>query len=162
MFFSKRLTESQEKYSSTMRELLAIVKSIKYFKHHLIHTQFTLRTDHQSLIALKNTKNQNSIIFRWGIILSEYNYNIEYIKGEINLADALSRISINTVTSLSSDNRKIILDSMSRKDIIEDYHLSLAHGSSKNMLYNMKIKYEWPEMQIDIEDYTSRCKQCVR
>lgn len=51
---SKTLSKSQRKYCTTYRELLAVVLFIKNFKHYLYGRHFLLRTDHSSLLWLKN------------------------------------------------------------------------------------------------------------
>ena len=72
---------------------------MKNFKSYLIHKRFKSRTDHQALTALKHTRNQDSILFRWSLQLSEFDFDVEYIKGENNPADALSRVSAISVSS---------------------------------------------------------------
>lgn len=50
---SKTLTGSQTKYCTTYRELLAVVTFVKHFRYYLYGRQFFVRTDHSSLIWLK-------------------------------------------------------------------------------------------------------------
>ena len=51
-----------------------------------------IRTDHQALKWLHNVKDPSSRLIRWRLRLEEYEYEIEYHKGKVNLAaDALSR-----------------------------------------------------------------------
>ena len=76
-FFSKKLTEAQSKYSATQLELLAVVETLDHFKPYLMGAKFTLRTDHKALLALKHTKNPDSMLFRWSLFLDEFDYEIE-------------------------------------------------------------------------------------
>ena len=161
-FFSKKLSESQEKYSATQRELLAAVESMKNFKSYLIHKRFKLRTDHQALTALKHTRNQDSIHFRWSLQLSKFDFDVEYIKGENNPADALSRVSAISVSSIKKPNLKIIGDDKVKTDILREYHDALGHASAGNMSYNIGRKYEWKGMHKDIERFTQSCKICIQ
>ena len=49
--------------------------------------------DHKSLECLTNAKEMAGRMARWAMIMSEYNYQVEYIKGVTNTAaDALSRL----------------------------------------------------------------------
>ena len=49
-YFSKTLNKSERNYSKTHRELLAIVESVKHFRHYLLGKTFLIRTDHSSLV----------------------------------------------------------------------------------------------------------------
>ena len=94
---SKKLSKSQRNYSATKRELLACVTFITHFKHYLIGKRFLLRTDHSSLQWLLNFRNPTGILARWLEILSAFNFDIEYKRGEENgVADALSRTPAQT------------------------------------------------------------------
>ncbi|UYV79768.1 K02A2.6-like [Cordylochernes scorpioides] len=74
----------------------------KKFRNYLLGNSFTLRTDHKPLVTLfSENKGIPSIaanrIQRWAIILSAYQYKIEYIKGTSNTeADVLSRLPMFT------------------------------------------------------------------
>lgn len=95
-FFSKRLNQTQCKYSSFDRELLSIYEAIKFFRHMLEARPCTVYTDHKPLIyafgkAKDNYTNRQS---RWLSFISEFTTDINYLKGDNNeAADALSRLS---------------------------------------------------------------------
>ncbi|MCA9761332.1 MAG: DDE-type integrase/transposase/recombinase [Streptococcus sp.] len=161
-FFSKKLTESQTRYSATQRELLAVVESMVHFKPYLFHKRFKLRTDHQALTALKHTRNQNSMLFRWSLLLSDFEIDVEYIKGEANPADALSRVEQLTVNSLSSQQKKVIIQDELKKEILTEYHEELGHGSAGDMMYVLKRKYEWIGMERDVKNHVDKCMICLR
>ena len=91
-FFSRKLSETQQKYSVTEIELLAIVETLKEFKGMLWGQQLVVYTDHQNLMrdALGLTSDR---VYRWRLILEEYGPEIVYIKGIDNtVADAISRL----------------------------------------------------------------------
>lgn len=161
-FFSKKFTDAQSKYSATQRELLAVVESLKFFKPYLLHKKFVLRTDHQALVALKHTRNTNSLLFRWSLLLAEFDFKIEYIKGEKNPADALSRIQAIYTNAISSPSKKIIIDQDLQNKILNEYHIELGHGSAGNMLYNIKKKYEWVNLYTQTHEFVKKCKICSR
>ena len=48
-FYSRRFNSAEENYSTTNRELLAIIASLKHFRHYVSGLQFTVLTDHQPL-----------------------------------------------------------------------------------------------------------------
>ena len=55
-FGSFRLTPEQRRYCTTRKELLAVVRFTRQFRHYLLGGPFTLRTDHNSLVWLMRFK----------------------------------------------------------------------------------------------------------
>ena len=49
-FASKSLSKSQRHYSTSRREMYAVVFFTRYFRHYLVGANFTLRTDHKALL----------------------------------------------------------------------------------------------------------------
>lgn len=95
-FFSKRLTETQLKYSVYDRELLAIFLAIKHFRYMVEGRVFTIHTDHKPLIYSFNKKNDQSSPrqIRQLDFISQFSTNIHHVPGEQNVAaDCLSRIN---------------------------------------------------------------------
>ena len=91
-FFSRKLSEAQEKYNITELELLSIVETLKEFTGMLWGQKIIVYTDHKNLTrdALGLTSNR---VFRWRIVLTEFQPEIIYIKGIDNtVADAISRL----------------------------------------------------------------------
>jgi hypothetical protein len=160
-FFSKKLNDAQSKYSATQLELLAVIETLNHFKPYLMYKKFTLRTDHKALLALRNTKSPDSMLFRWSLFLSEFDYDIEYIKGETNPADVLSRMDQKTVCSISNTKKTIIIDPETQNRLISEYHLELGHGSPGNMIYNLSKKYEWKGMYTQAHRFANNCETCL-
>lgn len=96
-YFSKKLSRAESKYSATKLEAFAIISSVRHFREFLFGKRFKIISDHRSLIYnLKVRENPASQIIRWLMELSEYSFDLEYIKGEDNvLADYLSRAECN-------------------------------------------------------------------
>ena len=53
---SLTLTPEQQKYCTTRKELLAIIRFSRQFRHYLLGRHFTVRTDHNSLSWVMNFK----------------------------------------------------------------------------------------------------------
>lgn len=71
---------------------LSVFFFIKHFRHYLYDRKFTVVTDHQALVWLHNTRDTSSRLLRWRLKLMNYEYEIKYRPGKINMnADALSR-----------------------------------------------------------------------
>ncbi|PAA86570.1 hypothetical protein BOX15_Mlig030946g1 [Macrostomum lignano] len=99
MYFSRRLSEAESRYSNVEREALAIVWAMERARQFLLGTCFSLRTDHRPLEFLFGRRRQlpkvaNARLLRWAIRLMGFDFRIEYVKGsEIPHADALSRLN---------------------------------------------------------------------
>src|SRR5712664_3174266 len=81
-------------YTTSDKEMLAIVQTFKKFRHMLQGTRFPVivKSDHKNLRTFMTTKELNARQARWAEELSSYDFRIEHIKGKENrVADALSR-----------------------------------------------------------------------
>ena len=92
-YYSRHLSVTEQNYSNTEKECLAVVNAVKHFRPYLLGRHFTLIVDHQPLEYLKKAKDTNRRVNRWSLELASYDYTIKYRKGRVhNNADALSRI----------------------------------------------------------------------
>jgi hypothetical protein len=72
--------------------LLAAIKFTRQFKYYLFGREFTIRTDHHSLIWLTNFKHPQNQIARWLEELSQYNMRVVHRAGKKHFdADGLPR-----------------------------------------------------------------------
>ena len=93
-FFSRKLTETQQCYSVTEIELLAIVETLKEFKGMLWGQRLKVYTDHKNLIQDALGLNSDCV-YRWRLLLEEYGPEVVHIKGSHKtVADAISRLDI--------------------------------------------------------------------
>ena len=92
-FHSRKLTPSQSNYPTHQQETLAIVEAMEAFAPHLLHQEFMVVTDHESLTKLMKEKNLCGRQQRWINHISCFDFKIEYQPGVKNfLVDYLSRI----------------------------------------------------------------------
>jgi hypothetical protein len=83
---------TERNYSTSEKELLAIVWSTKHFWPYLYGRKFKITMDHQPLTWIINVKDPSSRLLRWRLKLEEYDYEILYKKGALNTnADAHKR-----------------------------------------------------------------------
>ena len=95
-FLSRKLSDSEKKYSAFDRKLLAPYCAIRHFRHFLEGRPFTLYTDHKPLTSalLRQTERSPRQTRHVSSFIAEFTTDIQYIKGKFNVvADALSRIS---------------------------------------------------------------------
>ena len=86
------MRDGQHNYTTTERELLAIVETLKEFRTILLGQNLKIYTDHKNLTF---TQFNTERVMRWRLVLEEYNPELIYIKGGDNIvADALSRLEL--------------------------------------------------------------------
>ena len=86
------MNSAQQNYTTTEKELLSIVATVKEFRNILLGQQITVFTDHKNL-TYKNFNTER--VMRWRLVLEEFGPDLQCIKGERNVvADALSRLEI--------------------------------------------------------------------
>lgn len=91
-FYSRKLNPAQTRYTTTERELLSIVETLKEFRNILLGQRLEVHTDHKNLTC-RNFNTER--VMRWRLVLEEYGPEILYVKGEDNVvADALSRLPL--------------------------------------------------------------------
>ena len=99
-FYSRKLNPAQTRYTTTERELLSIVETLKEYRNVLLGHRIKVYTDHKNLVY--KTFNTERVM-RWRLIIEEYGPELVYVKGESNIvADALSRMRL-TETDFSEE-----------------------------------------------------------
>jgi len=115
-YYSRKTSNEESKYHSFELEALAIVCSLERFRVYIIGIHFIIKTDCNSLKLLAEKKDLSPRVGRWFMKLSEFNYTIEYIRGDKHLVpDALSRGPVESasdteVASLHVFNIRITTD----------------------------------------------------
>ena len=110
-FYSRKLSPAQRNYTTTERELLAIVETLKEFKNILLGQRIKVYTDHENLTYKQFNSNR---VMRWRLLIEEFGPELTYIKGEKNIvADALSRLDIeDNETSPPDSLEQLLLSNM--------------------------------------------------
>ena len=93
-YASRALTDVEQRYSQTDREMLAVVYGVEHFHLYLFASEFVVITDHKPLLGIVNsTKPASARMERWRLRLMPYQLTLEYRPGknELNPADYMSR-----------------------------------------------------------------------
>jgi hypothetical protein len=79
--------------SATALELVSLIQAIRWHEPFLRLAPFVIKCDHVTLTYLRELKHsKNPKLLRYALLLSEFDYKIEYTKGRTHtLADSLSR-----------------------------------------------------------------------
>lgn len=75
------LTPAQRRYCTTRKELLAVIRFTRQFRHYLLGRKFTIHTDHSSLAWLIGFKNIEGQLARWLEELSQYDMKVIHRPG---------------------------------------------------------------------------------
>src|SRR4051812_43138339 len=115
-YASRTLDSAQSNYTTTEKELLAIVFALDKFRSYLLGSKVVVFTDHAALKYLLKKPDAKPRLIRWMLLLQEFNVEIKDKSGAENLvADHLSRIERDE-------------DPFPIKDDFPDEQLFLLHG----------------------------------
>ena len=154
-YFARKLSDTEKRYTTFGRELLAAFASIKKFRHHLEGREFTLFTDHKPLVSAVEKPHLNDkrvdrekrqLDFLCSMIRPD---KIQHIPGKENIiADALSRAVNNIIfpdeVELLEIHKEQQADSellAIHKDTFVTRKLQLPNGDVK-LIYNTETGYD--------------------
>nr|GEX17179.1 reverse transcriptase domain-containing protein [Tanacetum cinerariifolium] len=117
----KTMTEAQIHYTTTEKEMLAVVYAFEKFRQYLVLSKSIVYTDHSALKYLLNKQDAKPRLLRWVLLLQEFDITILDKKGFENLTtDHLSRLE---------NPHKDVLEN---KDINENFPLETLGSLSSN------------------------------
>jgi len=74
----RTLTNPEKNYSTTQKEILAIVWICKRFRSYLYGRKLTIVTDHKPLRWVFIVKDPSSRVLRWRLKVEEFDYEVIY------------------------------------------------------------------------------------
>ena len=92
----RKFKAAEVNYSVPEKECLAIITGFRANRIYLAGNHTSVRTDHKCLVRVLKIKANidylSDRLFRWAMLLQEYDYDLDYVKGVDNgNADAMSR-----------------------------------------------------------------------
>ncbi|CAN6677893.1 unnamed protein product [Malus baccata var. baccata] len=92
-YASRTLNDAQLNYTTTEKEMLAVIFALEKFRSYLIGSKVIVYTDHGALKYLLAKKDAKPRLIRWVLLLQEFDLDIRDKKGAENVvADHLSRL----------------------------------------------------------------------
>nr|GEY43671.1 reverse transcriptase domain-containing protein [Tanacetum cinerariifolium] len=92
-YASKTMTQAESNYTTTEKEMLAVVYAFEKFRSYLIMNKSIVYMDHSALKYLFSKKDVKARLLRWILLLQEFNFKVIDTKGAKNyVADYLSRL----------------------------------------------------------------------
>ncbi len=134
-YASKALSPREQKYSTTDKEVFAVVFGTAHFRVYLLGRHFKLITDHNALRWL-HTMEAKGRLARWIMDLQEFDFSVVHRADRIhNNADALSRL-VPTNSSNSTTSIHVLMYRMNKNQYSsQQYVSSYLRGAQRLLSY---------------------------
>lgn len=111
-YLSRSLNRCEKNYSTTQKECLAVIWALEKLRPYLELVQFTVVTDHYSLLWLQSLKDLNGRLARWAVRLQQFDFKLVHRPGKEHVVpDALSR-AVPNIDALDLENDNPTFDSI--------------------------------------------------
>nr|GEW76491.1 reverse transcriptase domain-containing protein [Tanacetum cinerariifolium] len=191
-YASKTMTEVESNYTTTEKEMLAVVYALEKFRSYLIMNKIIVYMDHSALKYLFAKKDSKVRLLRWILLLQEFTFKVIDTNEAENLAaDHLSRLENPHQNGMSSQQKskffkdvkhyfwddpflfKIYADQVIRKcvsgqeaiEILKACHYGPTEGHH-GLNYTTKKVFDsgfyWPTIYRDAQDLVKNCDVCQR
>eukprot|EP00253_Pinus_taeda_P009358 PITA_09358 len=161
-FFSEKLNESQQKYSSYDKEFYAVVQALKHWRHYLLGNEFILFSDNSALQYVMQQHKLNHKHAKWVEYLQSFTFVLKHISGQANkLADALSRRALllqeSSIQVLGFEHLKDLYQTdMDFKEAFEACQNPVLRNASPWLDYNLQEGLLFRGGQLCIPDCSMR------
>ncbi|GKA69724.1 reverse transcriptase domain-containing protein [Tanacetum coccineum] len=165
-YASKTLNNAQEHYTTTKKELLAVVFSFNKFRPYLVLSKTIVYTDHSALKYLFSKQDAKPRLIRWVLLLQGFDIeNKDKIGAENLAADHLSRLENPDLGAFMEEE---IADGFPKEHLMvlkTELNNDEPWGHHSASVTGRKV-YEfgffWPIIFKDTKDYVLRCDACQR
>ena len=148
-FASKRLSDSEKKFSTTEKESLALIWACEKWRPYLIGKKFILETDHEPLRMIFSTKGFDRMslrLARWAVRLMAFNFEIRYKRGSENtIPDFCSRFPVGEeqVCLVEEEEEDNLLLEAVEGDVSAQFRSEAANCPELTMV-RMYLMKNWP------------------
>nr|GEV69908.1 reverse transcriptase domain-containing protein [Tanacetum cinerariifolium] len=139
-YASKTINQAEANYTTTEKEMLAVVYAFEKFRSYLIMNKSIVYTDHSALKYLFAKKDAKARLLRWILLLQEFDFKvIDTREAENYAADHLSRLEnpYENVFDPKEINETFPLESLNKvahKDQSTPWFADLANYHARNFI----------------------------
>nr|GFA50733.1 reverse transcriptase domain-containing protein [Tanacetum cinerariifolium] len=108
-YASKTMTEAESNYTTTEKQMLAVVYAFEKFWSYLIMNKCIVHTDHSALKYLFAKKDAKARLLRWVLLLQEFDFDVIDTKGAENLATDHLVCTANKLSTFSNHDKYSLL-----------------------------------------------------
>nr|GEY84949.1 reverse transcriptase domain-containing protein [Tanacetum cinerariifolium] len=139
-YASKTMTQAKANYTTTEKEMLAVVYAFEKFRSYLIINKSIVYTDHSALKYLFAKKDAKARLLRWILLLQEFDFKVIDTRGAENYAaDHLSRLKnpYENIFDPKEINETFPLESLNKiahQDKITSWFVDLANYHARKFI----------------------------
>ena len=128
-YFSEKLNDAKQKYSTYDKEFYAIIQALWHWRHYLLSQEFVIYSDHEALRYLHSQKKLNFRHGSWVEFLQRYHFVVKHRAGvENKAADALSRrVSLLSIMSVKVTGFERLKDDYESCPDFGELYISLSN-----------------------------------
>ncbi|GJX70777.1 reverse transcriptase domain-containing protein [Tanacetum coccineum] len=190
-YVSKTMTEADTNYTTTEKEMLALVYAFEKFRSYLIMNKSVVYTDHSALKYLFNKKDAKVRLLRWVLLLQEFDFKVIDTKNVFDPKEITETFPLETLSVLTSKDQstpwfpdfanyhagKFIKKGMSTQEknkcvdgkealkILEACHSGPTGGHYGANFTAKKVfdaGFFWPTIYKDAFEFVKSCDACQR
>ncbi|GJS34124.1 reverse transcriptase domain-containing protein [Tanacetum coccineum] len=159
-YASKTMTEAESHYTTTEKEMLAVVYAFEKFRSYLILNKSIVYTDHSALKYLFAKKDSKARLLRWVLLLQEFTFKVIDTKGTENIAaHHLSRLEnpYENVLNPKEVNEKFPLETLNmvtfRGDSSTPWFADYANYHARNFIVKGMSSQQKNKFFKDVKHY---------
>ncbi|XP_052297041.1 uncharacterized protein LOC127902243 [Citrus sinensis] len=177
-YASKTLDSAQMNYSTTEKELLAVVFALNKFRSYLLGSKSVVFTDHAAVRYLMSKQDAKPRLIRWILLLQEFDLTIKDKKGKMPLqwnAQEKKKFFVEVKKFYWDDPYlfKYCPDQIFRRcipdnevsSVINFCHSEACGGhfsSRKTTAKILQCGFYWPTMFKDTYEFCKSCEKCQK
>ncbi|KAL4324503.1 hypothetical protein GQ457_11G026440 [Hibiscus cannabinus] len=177
-YASKTLNDAQTNYTTTEKEMLAVIFAFDKFRSYLIGTKVIVHTDHSTIKYLLSKKDAKPRLIRWILLLQEFDIEIIDRKGTKNqVVDHLSRLENKNIADTADEIQESFPDEQlltiirrcipeeEQQMVLEQCHSAPYGGHFSGNRTAAKVLQSglyWPTLHRDAQLFCQQCDRCQR